>query len=179
MAALRDVTLAVATGSLALWLVSVAFTDAPPLRRDAGGEAREADAHRLFDLEAQSARLRASQAPAPSSGRNPFRFGGGSRAADPAAGEREDTAGAGADPAEAMPAAPAEPVFPLALIGVAEQPGPAGAHRTAVLAGLGQVFLVAAGEAVGTRYRVVSVAPEAVEVRDERDGRTFTLTLRR
>jgi hypothetical protein len=179
MADLRDVTLAVATGSLALWLVSVAFTDAPPLRRDAGGEARDADADRLFDLEAQSVRLRASQAPAPTSGRNPFRFGGAARAANPFAGERDDPGVAGTDSAEAAPPAPAEPAFPLALIGVAEQPAPEGAHRTAVLAGLGQVFLVASGEAVGTWYRVVSVAPDAVEVRDERDGRILTLTLRR
>jgi hypothetical protein len=98
---------------------------------------------------------------------------------NPFAGQRQDADGTGVMPGEVASPPPAEPVFPLALIGVAEQPGPDGVHRTAVLAGLGQVFLVAPGEAVGTRYRVVSVGPDVVEVRDEREGGTHTLTLRR
>jgi hypothetical protein len=180
MAAFRDVALAVATGSLALWLVSVAFTDAPPPRRDAGGEARDADADRIFDLEAQSARLRASLAPAPTNGRNPFRFGSGPRDANPFAGRHEDTSDLGGVlTGEVTPPVAADPVFPLALVGVAERSGPAGVQHTGVLAGLGQVFLVAPGDVVGTRYRVVNVGPDAVEVRDEQAGRTHHLNMRR
>jgi hypothetical protein len=176
MPAVRDLALAVATGSLALWLVSVAVTESPP-RQGAAREAPAEDPAPLFDLDAQTARLRDGAVPAPTGGRNPFRFGEPSRDARTAAATGRGTSGPSAIPPD--DAAPPEPVIPLTLIGVAEQAGAGAPRRTAVLSGLGQVFLVTAGDAVGSRYRVVSVGPDAVELRDEQAGRSQTLTLRR
>jgi hypothetical protein len=177
MPAVRDVALAVATGSLALWLVSVAFTDAPLPRHDTAEEAHQDHPARLFDLDAQTARLRDAAVPAPSGGRNPFRFGPPSRTVELGVAARRTPRAPSAF--VSGEAAPPEPVVPLVLIGVAEQAGPGEPRRTAVLSGLGQVFLVVAGDPIGSRYRVVSVGSDAVELRDEQAGRTHTLALRR
>ena len=50
--------------------------------------------------------------------------------------------------------------------------------RTAILSGLGDVFLVKAGEIVASRYEVVAVGADAVELRDLGTGRTLRLGLR-
>ena len=50
--------------------------------------------------------------------------------------------------------------------------------RTAIVSGFGDIFLVKAGETVASRYRVVSVASDGVELVDETDGSTLRLSLK-
>jgi hypothetical protein len=61
---------------------------------------------------------------------------------------------------------------------VATDENPEGAIRTAVLSGLGDVFLVRAGDVVASRYEIVAVGADAVELKDLATGRTFRIGLR-
>jgi hypothetical protein len=67
---------------------------------------------------------------------------------------------------------------PFKLIGVAEDTGPEGPVRTAIVATPGQMFLVREGETVTTRYRVARIAADVVELIDAIDGSTLRLALR-
>lgn len=74
---------------------------------------------------------------------------------------------------------PQQPVRPvLTLIGVAEDVTPDGVVRTAIVSGLGDVFLVKAGDAVRARSRVEQVSGDAVQVVDTATTATTTLALR-
>ena len=76
-------------------------------------------------------------------------------------------------------AAPARPVMPLlTLIGVAEDVTPDGIVRTAIVSGLGDVFLVKAGDTIRLQYRVEQVSGDAVQVGDTATAATTTLALR-
>lgn len=114
------------------------------------------------ELTAQEARLRRQPAVQlkPSS-RNPFRF---------AAKQSEPTTMPPQRSAAAAPVAPA-PVQPsLSLSGIAERKTPQGTVRTAIISGDGQLYLVAEGEMVAGRYRVIAVDSDAVTLRDESGG---------
>jgi hypothetical protein len=77
--------------------------------------------------------------------------------------------------------APAPALPPLTLAGLAEDAGPNGPVRTAVVSGDGQVFLVKEGEAFsvrGTTYRVATISASSVEVVDVSDGQSRTLFLK-
>jgi hypothetical protein len=70
---------------------------------------------------------------------------------------------------------------PLTLAGLAEDAGPNGPVRTAVVSGDGQVFLVKEGETFGVRgitYRVATISANSVEVVDVGDGQSRTLSLK-
>jgi hypothetical protein len=67
---------------------------------------------------------------------------------------------------------------PLRLSGLAEDATPSGTVRTAVISGLGQLFLVREGEDIVERYRVVRISSDVVELTDLSDGSTFRLALR-
>ena len=67
---------------------------------------------------------------------------------------------------------------PLKLIGVAEDVGPEGPVRTAIVAAPGQMFLVKEGETVTTRYRVTKISADVVELTDVVDGSSLRLALR-
>jgi hypothetical protein len=70
---------------------------------------------------------------------------------------------------------------PLTLAGLAEDAGPNGPVRTAVVSGDGQVFLVKEGEAFSVRgitYRVATISANSVEVVDVSDGQPRTLFLK-
>ncbi len=128
------------------------------------------------ELAAEIARLQERLRPttAPSSSRNLFLFGApGRRATD------------------VVPAAPEEMLLPpvpvrvpaptpprLVLVGLAEDVTDSGSVRTAIVSGFGDIFLVKAGETVASRYRVVSVASDGVELVDETDGSTLRLSLK-
>jgi len=115
------------------------------------------------ELNTQASRLRERGAAAqlrPST-RNPFRFGSSKAARTVAAAPAANMAPKTAD---AAPVVPAPPNYTLS--GVAEQRTPAGPHRTAVISGNGQLYLVTEGEMVGGRYLVVRIDPEAVLLRD-------------
>ena len=76
-------------------------------------------------------------------------------------------------------AAPLPP--PLILAGLAEDAGPNGPVRTAIISGAGQVFLVKEGEAFSLRgitYRVARVSENSVELVEASDGTPRTLSLK-
>lgn len=79
-------------------------------------------------------------------------------------------------PASVAPAAP--PLPPLKLDGIAEDAGPDGPVRTAIISADGQLFLVKPGEAVTPRYRVSRIAADVVELTDTIDGSTRRLALK-
>ncbi len=77
------------------------------------------------------------------------------------------------------PAAPvAAPPPALKLAGIAEDAGPGGPIRTAIISGLGQLFLVKEGERVAGRYRVTKIAADLVELADTGDGTVLRLPLK-
>lgn len=87
--------------------------------------------------------------------------------------------------ADAAPLDPPVPVLPpppalpeLTLAGIAEDPGPDGPVRTAVISTKAQVFLAREGDQVGSRYQIVRIGTEVVEVRDLLSGAVFTLALK-
>jgi hypothetical protein len=88
-----------------------------------------------------------------------------------------------APPAAARPALseaiPARPVpAPLKLSGIAEDEMPDGVVRTAIISGLGQLFLVKEGDSFADRYRVLRVSSDVVELTDLVDGNVLRLALR-
>ena len=64
------------------------------------------------------------------------------------------------------------------LIGFAEDPGPAGATRTAIISGQGQLYLVKAGETVASIYRVGTMSSDSVELLDSTGGATVRLVFK-
>ncbi|MPZ19230.1 MAG: hypothetical protein GEV06_15150 [Luteitalea sp.] len=100
-------------------------------------------------------------APAPhASQRNPFHFA--QREPPPAA--RPEPGPAALPPAPK--ATPAAKTLQLRLIGVAEKVTSEGVERTAIISGVGQLFMVKAGDSVTARYVVTTVGADAVELRD-------------
>jgi hypothetical protein len=77
---------------------------------------------------------------------------------------------------ERPPAIPAEPA--LRLVGVAEDPGPDGPVRTAIISGNGQLFLAKEGDQVTPRYQVLRVSAEVVELIDVGDGSSRRLAMK-
>jgi hypothetical protein len=66
----------------------------------------------------------------------------------------------------------------LKLVGMAEDAGPDGPVRTAIISAFGQLFLVKEGERVTSRYQVAKISAEAAEIRDLGDNSTVTLVLK-
>ncbi len=64
------------------------------------------------------------------------------------------------------------------LIGLAEDTGPDGAVRTAIISGQGQLYLVKKGEAVGENYRVGEILSDRAELVDNRGGPNLRLALK-
>ena len=70
------------------------------------------------------------------------------------------------------------PAPPLKLAGIAEDAGPDGPVRTAIISGDGQLFLVKEGDAVTLRYRVAHISADVVELTDLGDGSARRLALK-
>jgi len=130
---------------------------------DARSERLAAEIARLHD------RLRPDTAPS-QPGRNLFAFTGHAAAPAPAV-----TRAALSEAAVQVPIAPPPP---FKLIGVAEEAGPDGPVRTAIIAAPGQVFLVKEGDAVASRYRVTKISAEVVELVEPGDAPPLRLSLR-
>jgi hypothetical protein len=126
------------------------------------------------EVQTQAVRLRnrLASAPAPRQpSRNPFAF------AAPIARQPNAPTGTAGRTTIAQPSAPAEP--PLQLIGVAERETPTGVVRTAMItADSDELFMLVEGDTLGARYRVKSVAPQAVELVDLVTTGTRRLALR-
>ncbi len=86
------------------------------------------------------------------------------------------SAAAEAVPDAVVPQPPARPS--LTLIGVAEDVTPEGIVRTAIVSGLGDVFLVKPGDTIRSQYRIEQVSGDAVQVVDTATAATITLALR-
>jgi hypothetical protein len=172
----RAVTYGGLTCLLAAWLASAASTtqrQRPPevdLDRGTPLTATEALAS---DVQAHAARLRQRLASAPvpeTPHRNPFLFESRPVAA-PRQGVRIEAA-----PIPEPPPAP-EPV--LLLVGVAEDRGPQGLIRTAILTDDADgVFIVSVGQTVINRYRVEAIGADAVELKDVTTSAVRRLALR-
>lgn len=81
--------------------------------------------------------------------------------------------------AAASTVVPQTPVRPsLTLIGVAEDVTPDGVVRTAIVSGLGDVFLVKVGDTIRLQYRIEQVSGDAVQIVDTTTATTTTLALR-
>jgi len=66
----------------------------------------------------------------------------------------------------------------LKLSGIAEDAGPDGPVRTAIISAEGQLFLVKAGDAVTSRYTVARVSADVVELTDTIDHSSRRLALK-
>ena len=161
---------------LAAWLASAASTFRRPSAayqepNAAGTSATETLAS---EVQAHAARLRDRLASAPRPQlpiRNPFVFESRRVSPPPPAAVR------------AEPAFPPEPIAPpepaLSLIGVAEDPGPKGVVRTAIITDQADsVFVLAVGDALLDRYKVEAIGPDAVELRDVGTNAIRRLALR-
>lgn len=110
--------------------------------------------------------------PLPPPARNPFRFS-----------ERQPAP-------EARPPGPVRPVLSTApaeaaaatsifrLVGIAEDPGPGGPVRTAVVSGSDELFFLKVGDQFAGHFRVLAVSADAVRVEDGTTGTAHTLKMR-
>jgi|SRR5688572_8850857 hypothetical protein len=152
-------------------VVSTPITPAPV---DATGAVLSQEVARLRE------RLRPDASPRQAS-RNPFVF----RSSSPSrAASSVGTAGNVERVVPAPSAAPMnQPRFGISLVGVAEDPDPAGGApvRTAIVAGNGQLFLAKEGDTVTDRdaeYKVRAIFPDSAELIDLRDSTIHRLALR-
>jgi hypothetical protein len=170
----RTATIVVVGGACAAWLAAAATSGrrvqatrpaAKPAPSDSRAAVVASHVARLHD------RLTPLAAP-PQAKRNLFEFGGGrSRPGRPATAAA--SIAAAVTPATKVPAAP-----PWKLAGVAEDAAALGPVRTAIISGMGQLFLVREGEAVTPRYRVSRIAADVVELVDVGSGSTVRLALK-
>ena len=162
---------------LAAWLASAASTTFESQGGADAAVASPSSPDRLdLDFHAQAAKLRERLAAAPvpqAPHRNPFFF----EAREPRRAPAPDVREPAPVDLPAAPVAPAEPA--LFLVGVAEDQGPQGATRTAILSDDGQgTFMAAVGEMVGSRYQVQAIGADAVELKDLTTGGIRRLALR-
>jgi hypothetical protein len=139
-----------------------------PAPVDASGAALASEIERLRE------RLRPQPAPRVRV-RNPFSFDSSSRQTPVAAAAPLAEDGDGQTPGgEAAP-------WSLSLSGIAEDPGPDGPVRTAIIAGPSQLFLVKEGGTIterGVTFVVERIATDMIELRDPRDGTLRQLSFR-
>jgi hypothetical protein len=169
----RTTIIFVSAVALAAWFAAAMSPARPPVQRltstsapiDATGAALASEIARLRE------RLRPEAAPRGPI-RNPFRF---------------STAPGRVAPApvvESVVAPVLEKDIPratLTLAGIAEDPGPEGPIRTAVITGSGQLFLAKPGDTLADRgltYRVERILEESVELTNLDDGAALRLTLK-
>jgi hypothetical protein len=115
------------------------------------------------EVRSQAARLhvRMSQAPVPDANpRNPFAFVAAPRPSRPETGTVRATV-VEEPPAPATPPPPA-----LILMGIAEDPSPAGPRRTAVIGQGDDLLIVTEGQLILGRYKVTKIGADAVELED-------------
>jgi len=107
----------------------------------------------------------ASPPPRPPVRRNPFGFG---QASPAAAGS------AAADAGAALSASRPE----MALAGIAEDTGNGHPVRTAVISTPGELVFAREGDRVLSRFLVLRIAADAVQLKDDKGGEVFVLALK-
>lgn len=171
----RTITLGVVGAALAAWLAAASTTgrrtiQSNPVLTPTPVEIRGAE------LAAEIARLRERLRPTASPQapvRNLFEF---SRTAPLGARAAADPRPAVSD--EPVPSPAAAAPSPLRLVGIAEDAGPDGPVRTAIISGFGRLFFAKPGEHVTDRYEVARISGEAAELRDLGDHTSITLVLK-
>ena len=150
---------------LAAWLASAASTtfQAPPPEESERGTQGSSTEALAIEVQAQTTRLRQRLQASPTPQlpqRNPFAFVMRSEpAARPLNTRRAEPV------ATAGPQTPPEPM--LVLIGIAEDQGPSGPTRTAIIADDREtILMVTVGQNVLGRYRVDAIGADAVELKD-------------
>jgi hypothetical protein len=159
---------------LAAWLIAVnnRFVAPPAATQPPGGAAyldQQADAGLPEHAEALRAFLASPRLLAPVR-RNPFGFQGSSSAAGEADGRR--SAAGRAATVSALPRPEME------LEGIAEETGNGHPLRTAVIAAAGELIFAKEGDRVLSRFLVVRITEDAVQLRDDEGGGTFSLVLK-
>jgi hypothetical protein len=124
-------------------------------------------------LAAEVARLRERLRPtaAPLQTRDLFRY-----RRDAAAASRR--AEAFVSPIERPPDSLAAAKLSLALVGLAEDDGPDGPVRTAIIKNVGDLIFVKEGDQVTGRYRVEKISADVVELTDTGGGPPLRLALK-
>jgi hypothetical protein len=168
----RTATIGVVGGALAAWLAGAATSNRravdTTIAKPTPIELRGAE------LATEISRLRERLHPAiepQQPARNLFRYS--SRAAAPPPHVASPAPGVSETPAQPAPTAP-----PLKLVGIAEDPGPDGPVRTAIISGFGQLFFVKEGDSIGARFRVQHLSGEVAELSDLIDATTYRLALK-
>jgi hypothetical protein len=158
-------------GALAVWLSAAAtsgtrpaapLTVRPPSAIDTSGAALSAEIARLHE------RLRPTTSPIKA--RDLFHYAGRSA---PAAAPIPVNA-----PPAALPVPAAVPTPSPRLVGLAEDPGPDGPVRTAIISASGELFFVKEGETFALRYRVDTISPGEVQLSDLGDHATLHLPMK-
>jgi Tfp pilus assembly protein PilP len=172
----RTATIVVVGAALLAWLAGAATSNhtIPPVivNQPAPIEARGAEL--ATEIARLQERLRPSATPR-QPGRNLFAFRA-IAARRPAPNVPVSAASAMPALSESLPLAPALPALKLA--GIAEDAGTDGPVRTAIISGEGQLYMAKEGENVTSRYRVVRISPDVVELLDVIDNSTRRLALR-
>jgi len=168
----RTATIGVVGGALAVWLAGAATSN----RRVINTTIAEPTPIELrgAELADEIARLRERLRPVVEPqhpARNLFQFS--SRAAAPPSRVAPPSPAISEAPAQQAPAAP-----PLKLVGIAEDPGPDGPIRTAIISGLGQLFFVKEGDSIAGRFRVQHLSGEVAELSDLIDSTIHRLVLK-
>jgi hypothetical protein len=159
-------------GALAVWLAAAATPGGRPAVIGSTPRAAAVDvrgAELATEVERLRERLRPTAEPrAP--GRNLFRYGEAARAA-----RRAD-----AGPAIDEPVAPRPRSSPpsFEFIGLAEDSGPGGVVRTAIVADAGQLLFAREGETLTPQYRVSRISADVLEIVDVGDGAIVRLVLK-
>jgi hypothetical protein len=170
----RTVMLGVVGAALAAWFAAASTTGNRSVSHNSVLRTTPVEM-RGAELAAEIAKLRErlhpTAAPQPPV-RNLFEFSRMARGRRPAADPRPAVIDEPAPP----PAPPALP--PLRLVGIAEDVGPDGPVRTAIISGFGRLFFAKPGEHVTDRFEVTRISGEAAELRDVGDSSTLTLVLK-
>jgi hypothetical protein len=172
MNAKRTLTFVVISAALIAWFAGAATSNreiaSPPIVArapiDARGEDLAKEIARLHE------RLRPDATPR-LPGRNLFTFQSAVRTA------RQPMVPAPVPaPVEAPPPIAVAPS--LKLIGLAEDDGPDGVVRTAIISGEGELFVVKVGDSVTARYVVTTISADVVELTDTSDQTVRRLPLK-
>jgi hypothetical protein len=170
----RVVWFGVSALAIASWFASASTSGVRRPAIPAPSPARSADMDRsAAALQSEVGRLHERLAPTalPTHARDLFRFS--SRPIRHAAAPSPARENAGA--VDAPSAAPSRPA--LTLIGIAEDAQGDQEQRTAILAGLGDVFLAKPGDVIGGHFRVEQVSADAAQITDTTSSVSTTLAL--
>lgn len=167
----RIATLGVMGGTLVTLLARASTSVAPAAMPVPAGPVSTPVAPVFPEVERLRARLRAPIVPAAPT-RNLFAFKRVERTlpASPVA-----PAAPAAAPAAAAAPVPRTPG--LTFVGLAEDPGPDGPVRTAILSGGRDLYFAKIGDAI-IAYRVAAIGADALELIATDDGASFVLTLK-